>query len=549
MISLKAGFKKVSLVLLIISTTSFALAADRVSMVNSKIVNAISGILPASDYLVIVNRLDMMEDGGDTEAVTDGTLKALPGLTVGVDSKGNVVRQDALGNHYNGPVSIAVLLDRNVNAETVKTIKNSINEIIGGARELDEVKISQATLRQPPIQATSPVTVNNMPPSSSQNNMQDHFKLAALLLMVAGLFAFLIGRVIPKNNAGQNAPRSSNNRSPESSPEEKKENFKQDNFADQISKIEPQVVGLYLMKALKDKKMDHVAQWGHSSSASHQRDVFLSLPAWIAAYIENSIDRDNATVLDTLEVKPEQLLREITVIETNLKSDFFRAEAFLMWFPAQSLRMVPKKYQASFSSKSRSTLWHYRKELGEFVKAQVMSADQIMVEPSSEEVQICFDEMRKWPSSLYVQDQKQSHDAVTLWSDIINQLTEFSAIDGQLKQAEAHLSKEDYKKLLLQICYVESPMMWTPELVKSWLLIVDPNDYLWWSSLVQYQPQWNFSELLRPMRRAMFEFALQNPSYKTWNEQERKTSSERILAQMRHVQLGFSVETLELSAA
>ncbi len=529
--------------------STLAHAADRVSVVNGKIINALAGILPASDYLVIVNRLDLLEDGGESESAVDGTLKSLPGLTVGVDAKGNVVRQDALGNHYNGPVSVVVMLDRKVNAETVKTIKNSINEIMGGTRELDEVKIMQATLRQDAVPGSSPVTINNMSQPNSPSGAGEHFKLAALLLMVAGLFAFLIGRIIPKSQSPANGPRQSAARGQEPSAEEKKETNKQDNFAEQLSKIEPQVVGLYLMKALKDKKTDWVAQWGHSSSATHQRDVFLSLPAWMAAYLESHIDRENPLDTSLLEVKPEQLLREITVLETNLKSDFFRAEAFLMWFPAQALRMVPKRYQGLFSSRSRSTLWYYRKELGEFVKAQVMSADRIMEEPTTEEVQLCFDEMRKWPSSLYVQDQKQSADPVTLWADIVNQLTEFSAIDGQMKQAEGHLSKEKYKKLLTQVCYVESPMMWSQEQVKSWLLVVDPNDYLWWTSLVQDAPQWDLKEMLRPMRRAMFEFAFQNPSYKNWSEEERKISSERLLAQMRHVQLGFPLGALDAATA
>jgi hypothetical protein len=55
-------------------------ANDRVIDIQSRLTSALSGILPKTDYLVIVNRIDALDSIGS--ANVSGTVRDLPGLRV-----------------------------------------------------------------------------------------------------------------------------------------------------------------------------------------------------------------------------------------------------------------------------------------------------------------------------------------------------------------------------------------------------------------------------------------------------------------------------------
>jgi hypothetical protein len=519
-------------ILAMLSTLN-VLAADRASLVQSKIQNSLNQILPSTDYLVIVNRLDQLEDGGQSDVVS-GALKSLPGLTVGVDAKGQIVRQDAGASDYNGGLSISVILDSRVNAETQKLIEKIIPEVSGGLRDTDEFKMSKSILRQPPVpvaampgQQSSP-----SPAQQSSNSWMENIRFLALLLFASGIFAWMLGRIWDKKeekNPGQRP-----NANDKAAVTEDELVFKTD-----LTELSPKVVGLYLLREIKEKREALVESFFHATSASFQRKVFLTYPAWVSASLQSYQKTNDEIVAD--EINPEffqKIYLDVTVLEQSLMTELDFEKAFLMWFPPKSLRMVPKSLQNSFSQKSRNCLWYFRPELGEFVKASEMTTEEMQSEPNFDQIHSCFSEMSAWTSSAYISGERMKTNPVDTWAQILNSLSEFGPLQSQLAQAKDKLSPEDYLSLEGKIVTLRTPLLWSELQVRQWLRLLDPQDYLWWVHMLGEPTNWNLDAWLTPMRRSMYKFSEENPAFGSWTEENKKLSSSRILESMKAVHLG-----------
>jgi hypothetical protein len=526
-----------SVLLLSLLVPFAASAADRTQAVQSKIHQALGSFLEKTDYIVMVNRLDPLGEDLNSNAEASGYIKSLPGLSVGVDAKGQIVRQDNSANQYSGPVAIQILLDRNVKAETLKMINNSLPMIIGGLNEMDEIKVSQATLRQTPSNVPSPITVNNNSGASKTDNA-DFLKLFAMMLMIAGALAWLMGRFNSQgqgksnnsllgNSALQKAVASADKISPKSV----------------LNKLKPESVGMFLLKVLKTESKPDIS-WFYNLSLENQKNVFTSLPAWVSAFLEKTLKAQSKNKTDfheSLDKNLEaELFRQITVLEQNFKQETDWKKAFIMWFPAQSLRFVPKQYQHKFSQSARKCLWYYRPDLGDFVKAHDLQESE-MNEPSALALGQLFDEIAVWPSNLFETSQAEQKDLVETWAAMINQLQEFGSLESQFKQAQEKLNPEQYQSLLLKAANKESPFHWDQNKIKTWLRKIDPQDYFWWLSLCEpsgQKPSWKLATSLRPLRLSMFEMAQSNLAYPSWTEAEKKSANQRLLRDLRSIHLG-----------
>jgi len=201
------------------------------------------------------------------------------------------------------------------------------------------------------------------------------------------------------------------------------------------------------------------------------------------------------------------------------------------------MRDVPIHQRELLSRDSRLVLWFLRPELGDFVKLEGESFDTALVEPNPAAIQVCYDEMAHWASKAIIGDRSEKRDTVDSLAKMINQLREFGSIESRVKQAREKLSPEDFARLERKIAWVRTPLSWNSSRLKDWLRVVDAQDYMWWRQILGETPDWKMAELLRPLRLSMFQNAEQDPLYKQWPESLRKQAAERILNQIRAVQL------------
>ena len=511
-----------------------AQAIDRALAVHSRIEGSLSNILHRSDYLIIVNRLDQIEDGGASSAAS-GQVRLLPGLAVGVDSAGRVMKNDDVIGQYNGGVSISIILDPAVKTETYNLIQRSISDLAGGLRDVDEFRISRAPLRQAPPpnnQAPQVAVNNNMAPPTNQNN--DLLKQLAIGFALLGLFVWVLSRLLNREKEASAPSSRSQMADPLQEAAEKIDEKKkaQKHFAE----LDPQLSGLYLIRAQQNKQMDRVRTWSHSADPSTQRAVLMSLPGWISSSLEKTI-QDAIKDKEGSRADVSTVYLEISVLEQNLRDPVERKRALLSWFPPAYLRDVPAHQRDLLSRESRLVLWFLRPELGEFVKLENESYDQALEEPSALALQKCYAEMESWNSKGIIGDRSQLRDAVSAMATMINQLKEFGPIDSRLKQARERLSEQDFARLEKQIVSARTPLTWSQPQIKEWLRRVDPQDYLWWCQLIGEAPPWELEKLLRPLRLSMFRNAEREPVHTSWSESQRKAAAERIILQLREIHL------------
>jgi hypothetical protein len=506
---------------------------DRASTVHSRIESALSNILLRSDYLVIVNRLDQLEDGGSSTEST-GQVRRLPGLAVGVDATGRVVRNEEASGQYSGGLSISVIIDPAVKDETYNLIQKNIPELAGGLRDTDEFRITRASLRQPPPpnSAAPQVAVNNSVGDSKSAN-SDLLRQLAVGFAMLGLLIWVLSRMLNMHKQAQNPS------SPSANPlgsDAEKESSEKERANKHIAELDPTLTGLYLIRCQNQRQSDRLRGWVHAADPSAMRAVILALPGWISSTLEKTL---RETIKDSSSPRADVsvVYLEISVLEKNLRDPMEKTRALLSWFPAMYLRDVPSHQRDQLSRGSRMVLWYLRPELGDFVKLDGESFDTALVEPTPEAIQKCYDEMSNWTSKAIIGDRSAKRDTVDSLARMINQMREFGPIESRVKQAREKLSPDDFARLEKQIAWVRTPLSWNSSQLKDWLRVVDPQDYMWWCQVLGESPSWNMAELLRPLRLSMFQNAEQDPLYKQWPEPLRKQAAERILNQIRVVQL------------
>lgn len=509
-----------------------AYALDRVQLVQTKIHSSLSAILPTTDYLVIVNRVDSLDDGASPQTV-DGTFKQLPGLQLGVDSKGEIVRQDFTSGAYNGPVSINVVIEDKVRAETYKTIEKLLPEIMGGIRDDDEIKMARGPLRQPPILIPTSPQVSIQNGNENKNPMQDNLKFMALLLITGGIFFWFVSRLdlnkgesSPGASNGSDRPHAGNDRGDE-------KNKGPEVAAADFALLDAEAVALFLMKKVRDKDEETWPSWIQSTPSIHQREVFRFLPSWMLSFLKDASDRRAKSDQPQVLIPLSQLFNEMALVEQSFKTPIQKKKAFLQWFPAQALRFVPRGDQKLFSDTSKRTLWSIRPDLGNFLRVDGMQVEEVMQEPSDQDIENCVRELSQMPTVSFEFSNEGGKSMYLRWVALINQLTEFSPIDSQIEQAKTKLSEKDFGLLLNTVGHLHTPYAFSDSVRKDWLRQVDPNDYCWWLSLSKQTPSWNLKQDLRPMRFAMFNQAIADNACMHWSEEEKKKSSERLLIGFR----------------
>lgn len=530
-------------------------ALDRASLVQSKIQTNLSHILPSTDFLVLVHRLDDMESNSSSSDSWSSHLKHLPGLPIAVDNKGNIVHLDSIANDYTGPLKITILMDHNVQEETFKTIQNVLPEMIGGLKDDDEVKFTRTTLRQvsQPIikdqtlegqkQQQAPITIQNnlQQPSSqsTQNFWNEWMKFLSILLVSFGFIVFLASRWMGGRESDKNLKRPPIRISPTNSEPKEEGLANQNQWSDLYLQLPVPIVSLYLLKLLHNKNWDRLSLWIEISPIRHQREVLRSFPSWVAAYFQEIFEKKPFPTGYT-RLSKEDLMREISILENNLSSVHEQHLGFIAWFPSTALRFVPKQHLSSLSDRSRRVLWNLRPDLGHLVHV-----DKLLWEPhdSPESLEYCYNELIKWPSTLVVKNLLESaNDKVRWWSMKINQLPDFGSIDSQLEQAKKELSQEQYEELENQCVSIRTPLRMSDANRRLWLRVVDPQDYFWWIYITSEKPQWDLEKELRPMKLAIFKYTQNNQDHLKWNETQKKTSSSRLLDTLRKQLIADGVE-------
>lgn len=525
--------KNLILLLSLALLTPAASALDRVQLIQSKLHSSLSSILPASDFLIIVNRADTLDDGGASQAV-DGSVKQLPGLDLGVDSKGQIVLQGHGANNYSGAVAINVVIENQVRPETYKTIEKLLPDIVGGLRDDDDLKIARGPLRQPASASsnTAPqITIQNSPGQEGAQT-QENLKFLALLLITGGIFFWFMSKFNLPGRESEGSGKSGGRGSSQDDAEGKAPQSPEVTAAD-FALLDAEAVALFLMKEVRDRREKTWARWVKVTPSVHQREVFRYLPAWLLSFFHTMAGKNPLTEQELASLSMGELFNEIALVEQSFKTPEQKKKAFLQWFPAQAIRFVPRKHQRALSEASKRTLWAIRPDLGNLVRADEMMIDQVMGEPSFPEVEACAKELMAWPSTSIEGGEEASADMVTRWIDLINQLTEFSPIDSQIEQARKKLTPNDLQKLLARVAHLRTPFSLSEAERKDWLRAVDPADYYWWTSLTKEKPTWNLKDHLRPMRWAMFSQAEKEAAHTKWSEEEKKKSSERILRGLR----------------
>jgi hypothetical protein len=524
-----------------IAAPEVAFAMDRAIAVHSRIESALSGILPRSDYLVIVNRMDEIEDGGASAAAT-GQVRRLPGLNVGVDDIGRVTRSEENAGQYNGGLSISVIIDPVVKAETYELIEKNISDLAGGLRDTDEFRISSAVLRQPPPPSSqSPQVEVNNNLGDKDANRDSLLQQVAIGLALLGLFVWVISRLL--NKPHENSP-STRMPPPDQASQAHQMNEEKTKAQKQFAELDPLLTGLYLMRSQNNRQADLIRGWAHAAEPSTQRAVLMALPGWMSSSLEKTV-KEAIKDLESPSADPAAVYLEISVLEQNLKDPAEKSRALLCWFPATYLRDVPSHQRDSLSKESRAVLWYLRPDLGDFVRQQATAGDlssenydQALEPPTNEAIQKCFEEISTWNSKGIIGDRSLSRDNVAALANMVNQLREFGPIESLVNQSKDRLSAEEFARLETMVVWQRTPLSWSNAQAKDWLRAVDPHDYIWWSKLIGQKPDWKLGELLRPLRLSMFSIAENEQLHATWNEGQKKIAAERLLKQMRVVHFG-----------
>lgn len=525
--------------------TSPAWSFDRSEFVHSKIQSTLSSFLDASSFLVIVNRTDSLESGGD-QSGGQGLLKQLPGLSLAVDGRGEVVQQGAGSSSYFGPVIAKVIIDETVADTTFQMVDTLLAEIVGGVNPADELTVSRGLIKQKPPEAdTKPqIQINNNIPEKSDASNDNLRTLALILIVMSALMWFLMKQSQSKSSAsgadnsrdGQGASKAAESAAAAASitaGQAAKE-------SETLSELDTTAPALFLMKALKENHLNKVRTFLDFADGRLQRKTFQAMPAWVLTHLNKKmetfvpLDEETGEKYTLRDRGPELrgMVSEIALIEQSLKSSTQRYKALLQWFSPVGLRYVSQRHRDHVSPRTKAVLWNLRSDLGLFAAAD----DSLKAEDmTSEDFESAWNELHLLPSSEFDKESDGFSD-VERWVTSLNQLEEFGPIESQLKLAGEKLSPIDFKTLMGKVCHLETPLTFSRDDRKEWLRNVNPEDYFWWQEMLGEAPPWKLEEELRPLRLAAFREAERAQTHKTWPEDDKKQSAKRILFGLRKVQ-------------
>lgn len=526
-------------IVLILTATVAHAAADRSQLVQARLHSTLSSVLSKNDYVVIVNKIEALDDSLQS-LPSSNMVKTLPGLNLGIDQLGRIVRQDEGGAGYYGGVAVQIVIDEAVNPRTYKLIEDLIPEIMGGLREDDEFRVTRGKLRQPlPVTASNApmITINNAQSEPSQaSQMQDHLKLLALALVGLGVILWMLsrskGRSDKKSRDDQAAMKAAANN----------EKQRVEEPAD-YSILDAKAVSLFLLRELKERNYANYMIWKKASTPAFKRDVFRNYPAWIVSYLQNNPNLNVEPEATTPGLENEtnrrseeeiNLFEQMTLFEQVIRESKNQNIFFLKYFPAEALRFVPKEELSQLSPRTKKTIWLLRQDLGGMTTLSSEELRNLTGKVSEEEIEHAYNEFCNFNLRDFITDQNVL-DMNALFKSQILALREFSAISTKLSEAQGVLSQEEYETLRRNVAHVELPFLMTPTQQKAWVKNIEPEDYYWWTSLVKKQPSWRLEDYLRPMRLEMFRQSAEAQNYRNWTEEQKKKSSERVLLSMVRV--------------
>jgi|GEM_PF-5547007 len=537
------SFLRIGLVASLILFASSALAVDRAVLVQSKISATLSSILPQTDFLVIVNRVESLDA---TSGVTslEAQAKPLPGLNLGVNPNGDVVPQGSNGSSYLGPIIARIVIDEKVSQKTYQLIESLMTEIAGGAQDADEVTITRSQLRQDqkPADSRPQITINNNGPE--KDSQKENLKFISLFLVTAGLLFWILSRLGAKrdNNDRQAGSSGANNFDKNSDPAVNRKAVSETDF----TIIDPQAVAVYLVKSLREDKMDKVSLWRKSAGSTQERQVYGHLPTWMLSFFHQKFQKHQELVGEA-DAKNEQavevpsqaadLFSEMVLAEQGLRTEAAKARTFLEWFSPEALRFVPAAEREKVSQRTKAVLWFLRPDLGFFSESNDPISD-----PYSEKNEVpvddliqAFAELKTLSTNEFERRTTEKVDAVARWAMAINKLTEFSPIDSQLEQAGKKLAAADFSRLKSLVVSAQTPLEFSVQERKDWLRFLDPEDFIWWKKIINHDPEWKLEDDLRNLKLAAFRQAEEENGVSEWSEAMKKQASARLLESIRKV--------------
>lgn len=520
------------------------LAIDRAVLVQSKISATLSSILPQTDFLVIVNRAESLDA---TSGVTslEAQAKPLPGLNLGVSPNGDVVPQGSSGSSYLGPIIARIVIDEKVSQKTYKLIESLMTEIAGGAQDADEVTITRSELRQDQKTAENrpQITINNN--SSDKDSQKENLKFISLFLVTAGLLFWILSRLAAKrdNNERQSGHSGASNNDKGAEAAVKRKPSNEVDF----TILDPQAVAVYLVKSLREDKMEKVSLWRKSAGSTQERQVYGHLPTWMLSYFHQKLQKyqellgeaENGKLAEVAESSSlaADLFSEMVLAEQGLRTDSAKARTFLEWFSPEALRFVPTGEREKVSQRTKAVLWFLRPDLGFFSESNDPISDPYSDrnEVPNEDLVQAFAELRTLSTNEFERRTTEKVDAVARWAMAINKLTEFSPIDSQLEQAAKKLEAKDFGRLKALVVHAQTPLEFSAQERKDWLRFLDAEDFIWWKKIINHDPEWKLEDDLRNLKLAAFRQAEEENGVSDWTEAMKKQASARLLESIRKV--------------
>jgi hypothetical protein len=517
--------------------------ADRSQTVHSRLVSSLSGFLSPSEFLVIVKKAeDLLEAGSESQAV--GIVRSLPGLTVSVDSRGELVKQDGVENSYTGPLDISVVIDVGVKEETYQTVQKLVPEIMGTLNEADSIKVSKALLKQPPPVINTPpqvVVQNNLGTTDKDLQAQeaarkDLMRMLAIALGGMGFLLWINGRRRKNDNINEQKGRTETAQSSKNMNDEmvsKNTIEKEAQVKEVLGSFSGETVSFYLLKLFKEDRKDFLFSTSQWTSLNFQKTLLLSLPGWLSQYFLktwNSLAEEFKENPPEL-VSPEVVIRELAIFEKEMSSPSRKNRILIETFPAEALSGFESKL-ANLPQKVVMELWNQRPDTAKYLdlsQVDLSKNDEATTDDMGAE--IVFEALWQLDADAVVRRARIS--PVQKWSGFINKMATFAEVEKQLQKAKEVLATQDFN-LVFEKCYHFGTFSkLTTDETRAFLRDVDAADLAWLYDNFTVKPEWNLESLLRPIRLAMIKDALSQKSHLSWNESDIKEASTRVMALLK----------------
>lgn len=522
-------------------------AGDRVLEVQSRVTAALSGILPKTDYMVVVNKIDSLDNMGGQ--VVNGVIRNLPGLRVGVDEDGQVVIKDGQQQAFSGPISLTVVIDSKVANGTYRAIETLLPEIMGGSRGGDEIKLKKAELRQEVEDPAPQVVINNAAPQidpKAISGSNEFYRMGALFLVGLGAILWMISR------KQSDQPSKSLRSAADPYLEPRRNNTKQDGLpADGwepkiFESFDSEIVGLYILKCVQDGDIDKARSFFSASSPLAQKTALSSIPGWCASYCVDALaSKENMKLVN--QVDPETILREMSVMERALKVEAAaKASALIQWIPVEAMAKVHPESLASPSDNTRYAIISMRPDLAKSFRYDEHDALVSGLVYSAKAIIEAAAEMNTWRSNL-VMGKSSKVTVIEAMAGIVNQLETFIEIEVKLLLIKEKMSNLDWEEMQSKIVTAETFEKVSDLQKKDFLRIVEPADFQYVRKTLGYAANWPIDSLLRPKRLAAFRKAERMNAHVDWTKDEQRDAGARVLKCLRISYLGEQQQQKEQS--